>query len=282
VFPHIKNNVERCRVLTEGYGISVPTHPYEKLSFALPRTLHTLFYQAGYSSQEQRQYLNKFAIGCSLPLLILIVRGAFHLVPLIVLVPTLFYLHVRQRARRRIDLFERDYTALLLSLSSAVKTGLDPLVALAGSADLFAEDSEVRKELLVFADTLNSGETEEAAIQSFARSINHPDITLFRTALILSRREGSSLSHCLQRLARVTRQRQSFRRRTRSAIAMHKLSALGIMVSALIVLGIQFLSNPGALHKTIAHPLGSKVGLMGGLLMICGLVWIALLARRRV
>jgi Flp pilus assembly protein TadB len=54
------------------------------------------------------------------------------------------------------------------------------------------------------------------------------------------------------------------------------------MISALIVLFIQFIGNPNALYKTLSHPVGSKIALMGGLLMFFGFTWMVLLARRRV
>lgn len=115
----------------------------------------------------------------------------------------------------------------------------------------------------------------------FARSIGHPDIGLLRTALVLSRRQGSSLSACLHRLAKVTRQRQSFRRKVRGAVAMQRLSAFGIAGCTVIVGVIQFTSNPHALRQAWNFPAG-RLALSGGLgLVAVGLLWMLHMSRRR-
>lgn len=183
---------------------------------------------------------------------------------------------------QRAENFEKDYTALLLSLASSVRTGRDPLDALCECRHLFDSKSLVHTELTALYEKLEKGEREQTAVLQFAKDIDHPDINLFRTAFLLSRREGSSLAQCLARLAKVTRQRQSFRRKIRASVAMQRLSALGIAVCSVLIGAIQVLSNADALHKTLAHPLGSKCLTAGVSLLALGLVWMFLLARRKI
>lgn len=177
------------------------------------------------------------------------------------------------RARKRTEAFDKDYAALLLSLSSGVKTGLDPLVALVRSSELFQSDSVMRKELEQLGEAINEGASEEEAITRFGKTVRHPDLRLFHLAFLLARREGSSLSECLRRLARVTRQRQSFRRKIRSAVAMQKLSAFGIGGCAGVIGCIQFLGNPQAIKVAVGHPLGIKLLIFGLILILSGIVW---------
>jgi Flp pilus assembly protein TadB len=178
--------------------------------------------------------------------------------------------------------FERDYTAFLLALASSVRAGLDPLTAMIKSADLFPKASEVRRAILALKADIDAGCGEEAAFGRFAEDIRHPDIGLFSTAMVLARREGSSLGGCLERLAKVTRHRQSFRRKTRSAVAMQRLSAVGLAGIAVLIVGMQFIGNPESLSVALGTEFGRRALLMGGLAIAGGIIWMLRLARTRV
>jgi len=190
-------------------------------------------------------------------------------------------LWLKRRAFHRAETFERDYPAMLLSLSSSIRTGLDPLVALQRTGELFSPPSEVGNELQALCQNLERGLTEEQAVRLFGRSIQHPDIRLFQTAFLLARREGSSLSACLQRLVRVTRNRQSFRRKMRGAVAMQKLSALGIAGCAVAIVCIQATTNLGAIKLALEHPVGSRMLAAGLALMSIGIVWMLRMSKAR-
>ena len=146
---------------------------------------------------------------------------------------------------------------------------------------MFAEESEVSKAIGKFREMLEAGSSEEEAILNFASDIKHPDIQLFRSAFIMARRHGSSIGECLHRLTKVTRQRQSFRRKTRAAVAMQKLSALGIGGCAVTIALIQYLSNPEALKVAYSHPIGFKLLFLGASLIIAGLAWMMFMVRTR-
>lgn len=183
---------------------------------------------------------------------------------------------------KRSENFESDYPAFLLSLASSVRTGMDPLSAMIEVEKIFEPDSELRKELLKFSAAIGKGKSEQAAISDFGSTINHPDIQLFRTAFILARKEGSSLGDCLQRLAKVTRQRQSFRRKIKSAVAMQRLSAFGIGGCAIAITVIQVLGNPRILEDSIAHPIGQRLMISGTFLIIFGLFWMIRMTRSKI
>lgn len=206
------------------------------------------------------------------------------LLPLLVWGGALLLLFVRlQRLTfQRAQSFENDYTALLVSLVTGVRTGLDPLDALLRTKNLFPEKSVMREELVLLQQKIDRGERELTAISTFAESVPHPDVELFRSAFILARKEGSSLSDCLQRLAKVTRQRQSFRRKIRGAVAMQKLSAFGIGACALIIAGIQASTNLQAFLDTIKHPFGIQLLVGGGTLILAGISWMISMTRQEI
>lgn len=189
---------------------------------------------------------------------------------------------IEAETRRRSWGFENDYAPFLISLASSVRSGLDPLDALRQAEFLFPKEGELGQELHCLNQAIERGASEERAVQEFGASIRHPDISLFRAAFILARQQGSPLASCLQRLARVTRQRQSFRRKAKAAIAMQRLSSLGIAACAALVGAFQALTNMAALRQAWTHPAGC-IALSGGvLLMIFGLGWMLRLAISRV
>jgi tight adherence protein B len=211
----------------------------------------------------------------------LALRQGWLLLPAMPVVGFEYYL-VRRRVFQRAELFERDYPAFLLSLASGVRTGLDPLVALSSASEIFPEDSLIREETERIGRAIDRGDTEEKILADFGAAIDHPDISMFRAGFLLARRQGSSLGECLQRLARVTRQRQSFRRKIRSAVAMQKLSAFGIVLCTLTIGVIQALTNPSAIRGAWAHPVGNKALSAGCFLVLLGFCWMLRITRSRV
>jgi len=203
----------------------------------------------------------------------------------LVFVPFLFlygYLKDRQKnIIKNLD-FERDYVPFLISLISSIKTGLDPFMAFCECGKLFPENSILRHEITLVEEYVEKGASEDDAIKKFAVFIDHPDLFLFRTTFILARREGASLATSLQRLVKVTRQRQSFRRKIRAALAMQRLSAIGITACAILIALIQAVTNYQILVTAWHNSTGFIAILLGCLLIIFGLIWTLYLARRRI
>ena len=192
-----------------------------------------------------------------------------------------FYISMNHRIRKRAELFELDYTAFLLSLASSIRTGLDPLVAFGQCATLFPSNGILAQEIRKTVLEVEAGIGEERAFRNFALHIAHPDVDLLRAALVFSRRQGSSLGSCLHRLARVTRQRQSFRRKMKGAVAMQRLSAFGIGACAVFVGIIQGTSNPQGIRDAWEHSVGRSVLCAGLFLVVGGLFWMIHMSRRR-
>jgi tight adherence protein B len=182
-------------------------------------------------------------------------------------------------AQSRSRLFEKDYTAFLISFAASVRTGLDPMVAFYSCGRLFDSESHLRKELEHCKVLLESGMREEDALQQFGARYELGDVELLRSAVILARKQGASLAACLQRLARVTRQRQSFRRKVKAALAMQRLSAFGISGCAIVIGIFQVITNPEGVGIAFADPIGRVLLSAGVLLMCAGLFWMLQLAK---
>ncbi|MCB0333482.1 MAG: type II secretion system F family protein [Bdellovibrionales bacterium] len=243
--------------------------------------LHKLIAYAGLEPSYRRKVLLRQVVVLCIVFGVSVASAIYYLLILALLSPCFEFAHLKSLAKKRSQAFEADYTALLLSLASSVKAGRDPLSALLDAEEVFEEGTQIRKEVALLRASIEAHESEAVAVSKFGQTIDHPDINLFRIAYILSRQEGSALSSCLERLAKVTRHRQSFRRKVRSAVALQRLSSYGIAAVAFITLGFQAFSNTEALHKAMNHPVGI-VGLSAGVvLMLTGLFWMSKVAPSR-
>ena len=122
----------------------------------------------------------------------------------------------------------------------------------------------------------------EEVLSRFGSTIKHPDIELFITAMLLNLREGASLSGSLERLTKVIRQRQSFRRKTRAGVAMQRLSAIGISMAFVAILGIQTVTNYDTMKEVLHHPIGKWVLAFGITLLLVGAGLMMRLCKSRV
>ena len=181
--------------------------------------------------------------------------------------------------RRRSEALERDLPALITSLAASVRAGVDPIRALTDARHYFAATSPWCDELEKFRAGLSRGLDEDQAIDQLCSGDEHPDVQLLKKCLLLSRRHGSSLAEPLHRIARVVRQRQSFRRKTRAALAMHRLSACGIGVCAVLIGAMQAIMNRAGLQVVAESTMGISVMSSGALCVVVGLYWMFRMGR---
>lgn len=277
--------VQRARRLSGEEGELGEAPPSLEALAAPPEFLSSLSTVFSYAALTRREARALVVIALCAVLATILLYAAVRM-PAVFLVPAVVlygeYRWLRRQAYLRAERFERDFTALLLSLASSVRTGQDPLTALLEAHELFPARSEVAKELATVRQSIERGATEDEAVRLFGASIEHPDVSLFQTAFIISRREGASLAQCLLRLARVTRNRQSFRRKVRASVAMQKLSSIGIAGCAVVIMLIQTVTNWDGVRTAIAHPVGSKLLVLGSFLVVTGLVWMMKLSRARI
>lgn len=273
----------RIQTLLHGFGNEEQESPAQQdIGTELNSSFLVRYLGSGLTPQQLRTRMLRSTVLSAALLAVLLFIAPPMLWPLAALPLLVEHLSLTRKEVARTLAFERDYPALLVSLASAIRTGLDPLVALRTASELFAKDSLVRAEVEALSVRLERGAAEDAAIGAFAATVRHPDVALFRTALVLARQQGASLGECLQRLARVTRHRQSFRRRMRAALAMQKLSAIGIGGCAVVLLLMQFISNPTAIKEALAHPVGSWALGGGFILVLFGLSWMLRISRPKV
>lgn len=269
----IEKNRTRKLLSLDAPNITATKCSTDALHSAFKLKLIECFERAGIDDQSQKKIIFRCGVEI-LFTLFLIALGKLYLALFFMVFSVVFEGGLfRVKEAKRISSFEQDYPTLLIYLATAIRTGQDPLVALSGAQKMFPMRSVIFSEIEKFTQNIERGRPEDDCLREFGRSVMHPDIALFRTAMILSRKEGSSISTCLQRLAKVTRQRQSFRRKIRSAVALQKVSAYAIAGCTALIGLIQFNANPDVVRNAWSHPAGSRILQLGIFLIIAGIVW---------
>ena len=246
----------------------------------LPNSFSTLLWYSGLTSVEQASLVVRLFGVTIAGLILAALHPGFLILPLCYIFAE-YALLAKKTSSRALE-FEKDYPALLLSLASSVKAGRDPIEAISESAELFQKDSVMEKELQAFLKITETGMSAEESIRKFAERIDLKDISLFKTVLILNLKEGASIAECLQRLTKVTRSRQSFRRKIRSSLAVQRLSSVGITVSFGAIAVMQVIGNSDALTHAFKHQTGFKILMAGAILMIIGAVWMKMMVNSKV
>lgn len=174
----------------------------------------------------------------------------------------------RRRGRRAE--FDADLCALIQGLLLGVRSGREPIRVMSELGVLFEPASRMGECLKALEAARGAGATDEELLGACARNMPSRHGKLLCQALLLSGRYGSSLGAPLERLLRSARERQSLERKVRTALAMHKLAAVGILGCSLVVLLTQFAANADALRAAWMHPVAGKVLVLGVTLMGLG------------
>jgi Flp pilus assembly protein TadB len=184
-------------------------------------------------------------------------------------------------ARKRRELaFEQDLVPYLLSVAASTRAGQDPLTAALQGTNRDGYSKALQVELEGVSAALSQGASEAEAFAQFGRSVFNSDCALFSAAFLVSRREGGGLASFCKRLSRVVRRRQAFRRKARAAVAMQRLSAMGIAGCCCLMLLFQWATNLEGLTYALETVPGKVLIGFGSLLLLSGIAWLFQLTQK--
>jgi tight adherence protein B len=186
----------------------------------------------------------------------------------------LFDTVLESKMKTRFRAFDIDYPQFLSSLVGLIKTGMNPMTAIAAACKALEADSLVRRECELMLERMRYGVSEDQSIGGFAGDVPHPEIELFVQALLLSRQVGGTLSDTLERLSRQVRRRQYFRQQAVSAVSMHRGSVWFIILLMIIMQGFLLYMEPKIILGSLTDPIGWQVWQIGILVILAGLFWV--------
>ena len=178
---------------------------------------------------------------------------------------------------RRIEQIEQQLPEALDIIKRSLRAG-HPFIA---SVKLVAEDLEgpVAHEFEVTAADLSFGSDPRAALMALITRV--PSLTLmgFVTAVLIQRETGGNLAEILDHISTVIRERGRFQRQLRSLSAEGRASAWVLTLLPFALAALLHLTSPDYLLVMFEEPLGQRILLGTGVLMVIGIFWMRRLIR---
>jgi tight adherence protein B len=241
----------RLRQLVEQAGLDIPGHRVAALSgaTALVGAMLTLWLTSEW-------------------MLIVFGAAAAAMIPVIVL--------MRWR-HRRVQQIEQQLPEALDIIKRSLRAG-HPFVA---AVKLVAEDLEgpVAREFEVTAADLSFGSDPRAALMALVARV--PSLTLmgFVTAVLIQRETGGNLAEILDHISTLIRDRGRFQRQVRSLSAEGRASAWVLTLMPFALAALLHLTSPTYLPVMFEDPIGQRILLGTGALMLVGVFWMRRLIR---
>ena len=241
----------RLRQLVEQAGLDLPGHRIAL--FAVGAALLGAFFTAFVAPQPMWLLLSAL-VAATVPVLVLTVLR-----------------------HRRVQQIEQQLPEALDIIKRSLRAG-HPFVA---SVKLVAEDLEgpVAREFEVTAADLSFGSDPRAALMALIARV--PSLTLmgFVTAVLIQRETGGNLAEILDHISTVIRERGRFQRQVRSLSAEGRASAWVLTLLPFGLAALLQLTSPDYLPLMFEDPLGQRILLGTGALMIIGIFWMRRLIR---
>jgi tight adherence protein B len=175
---------------------------------------------------------------------------------------------VRQKKKKRVLQFERQFPDALDMLTNALRAGM----ALNGAIQVVADESPdpVAKEFAILFEENRLGLDMKEALRKLGERVDSAELKLFVTATILQRETGGNLVEVLEGTAAVIRDRFRILGDVRTLTAQAKLSGLVLTVLPLVMAGVILTVAPDYLKGLAADPIGKYMIVFAVLMQITG------------
>lgn len=177
--------------------------------------------------------------------------------------------YVENCARKRALEFAGDYPTVLLAAASSIKAGLTAYLALERSVRLLPRMSLARLEVEKLLSALRQGCPKEEAIRKFGQEVRLPELNLFRSAFLLVMENGGKFAPTLERLSKVSKDRQMLIGSARVSTATMRMTANIVLGVAPFLLFVISLRSKDFWQTLFHHPTANFVASIG-IVLIAG------------
>ncbi|MBL7662755.1 type II secretion system F family protein [bacterium] len=196
---------------------------------------------------------------------------SFYVIPLIAYgAYTLPFSYLRNRAQKRAAQFNEDYPTVLMAMASSLKVGMNPYMALERAVKLLQKTSPIRVEVERLLLELRKGTSREEAVRYFAADIALPDLDLFRAAFLLVLENGGRFAPTLQRLAQVSRDRETLTSSALVSTTTMRMTANILLLVTPFVVGMIAVRTKDFWEIILHHPVANGMATAGVLIIIVG------------
>lgn len=176
---------------------------------------------------------------------------------------------VRVKANARMAVFQRQLPDALDLIGRALRAGHGFNTGMRMVADEF--DDPLGPEFLKTMEEINIGVSPELALRNLTDRVNCPDLMFFTVSVNIQRETGGNLSEIVNNIAGLVRDRFKLQGQIKTLSAEGRLSAWVLLALPFFAaLALSFL-NPNYMKVLITHPLGKKMLMTSGGIMLMGI-----------
>ncbi|MDI1301022.1 MAG: type II secretion system F family protein [bacterium] len=195
----------------------------------------------------------------------------------LVFLPLVYAMNQRTR---RIKKIEEQLPDALDLIGRALRAGH----AFQGAFHMVADEAPapVCEEFKTAFDEINFGVSVQEALMNMATRVPSTDLRYFVIAVMIQRDTGGNLAELLDNISRLMRDRMKLLGTVRVLAAEGKLSAWILSLLPFALALAMTIINPGFLNILFTDPLGQRLLLGAGVLMLTGIIWLWRLTKIRV
>jgi tight adherence protein B len=129
-----------------------------------------------------------------------------------------------------------------------------------------------------FAD-INYGNDMRRALLGMLMRVPSSNLMAVVTAVLIQKETGGNLAEIFERISQVIRSRFRFGRRVRTLSAEGRLSAWILTLVPIVLFGVIWITTPAYLPPMLESPMGQKLLIFAGFMMVVAIFWMRKIIR---
>ncbi|QDP02060.1 type II secretion system F family protein [Thalassotalea sp. PS06] len=216
--------------------------------------------------------LSLFSALAVTPLVWYFTRDILYVLITFLIIFSLFIVKLNRDIKKRLEKIEEEFPEAL----DVLKRGLQAGYAFSESLKLVCDETngELRREFNYLFQLINYGTDIKTALLLFVQRVPITSAMAFASAISIQKETGGNLAEKVETLARVIRQRFTFKRRVRTLSAEGRMSAWILVLTPFVLFAFIYISTPSYLKMLISTEDGISLLKWGALAMIIGIGWI--------
>lgn len=179
-------------------------------------------------------------------------------------------LWVRSRARRRLELFNKQLPIALQVMATSLRSGFGIMEAVQTVSREM--DDPLAGEFGLIIDQSRVGGSFEAGVSAMVSRVNSSDLRIVARALEIHRKVGGDLASILDSVAGTMREREELRGHITALTAQQRLGGMIVGLLPAWVVGFFMVVNPEFISPLWEEPLGRVFLAAGGLMELTAFV----------
>ena len=173
---------------------------------------------------------------------------------------------------RRLGKMRKDLPDALQMVADSVRSGQ----TLQQACELVGKESQapLADDFQFAARQLDLGNSPLAVMEQLKRRIPIGEFSVFATAVLVHQRTGGDLGRLAERMARAARDRQDVRNHMLATTAGSRLSAIGMVIGAVIAMVVLGFLQPDYISAFFTHSIGPSLLAIAIGLQVIGGIWV--------